>query len=246
MVTADLEHALRVRGRAVQWPASDFRVMRTADMTASDRTIAHELFDVAYDRANHAYLDKSFHALRYIAFAEPGGIAAGFALNDQRELALPRLGVEWVSLGGICCIAPEFCRRGLFGLLESLAGSAAGIAPDGRRRLSCGRMAHPASFRGAAANPSGVPKVGMRPTRWQQEVGLVIAGVYGSTLDPTTFTVVGAGTPIGYPRMEVEATEEEWRAFEHVDRDRGDALLSIAWSPEAPDGWIASRSRGRR
>lgn len=241
-MTADLEHTLHVRGRAAQWPACDFRVMRTAEMTAADRTLAHELFDVAYDRANHPYLDKSFGALRYIAFAEPGGIAAGFALNDQRELPLPRLGVEWVSLGGICCIAPEFRRRGLFGRLESLAGAAAGVAPEQRRRLSCGRMAHPASFRGAAANPSGVPKPGVHPTRWQQEVGLAIAEVYGSTLDPTTFTVVGDGTPIGYPRMDVEATAEEWRAFEHVDRDRGDALLSIAWSPVAPDGWTARRS----
>ena len=42
---------------------------------------------------------------------------------------------------------------------------------------------------------------------------------------------------IGHPDMEIEADTEEWELFEQVDRDRGDALLTITWSPTAPPGW---------
>jgi hypothetical protein len=121
-MTADLAHALAVRGRAWQWPIGDFRVTPTAAIGAAERAIAHDLFEIAYDRANHAYLDKSLTRLRFIAFATIDGEPAGFALNDRRVVDLPYLGRQWLYLGGLCCIDPRFRRRGLFGHLERLAG----------------------------------------------------------------------------------------------------------------------------
>lgn len=226
--------------RQRDFSAYDFRAGRTDRLTGEDREAAHGLFDVAYRQANHAYLEKSFTRLRFFAIARRDGEPAGFALSDARRMPLPRLeGLHYVSLGGICCIAPQFRRRGLFGRLEGLAGSEARLSPGTGRRLGCGRMAHPASFRGMSRNPTVVPKMGATPGAWQQEVGLAVAEVYGSRLDPETFVCVGDGTPIGYPEMEIEATEQEWEIFRRVDRDRGDSLLAIAWSPDAPEGWDA-------
>lgn len=238
----DLSHALAVRGRAWQWPCGDFTVMCTSDVGPAERELAHTLFDIAYERANHAYLDKSLTRLRFVAFAVVDGVPAGFALNDRLVVDLPYVGRQWLYLGGLCCIDPRFRRHGLFGRLERLAGEAAGDAL-GARILSAGRMAHPASYRGALRNPTHVPRVGETPTRVQQAVGLKVAEIYGSRLDPLTFATIGDGTPIGYPRMDVEATPEEWRSFAHVNRDRGDALLSLTWSPDAPAGWGAPPRR---
>ncbi|MDA0365781.1 MAG: hypothetical protein O3B31_09605 [Chloroflexi bacterium] len=242
-MASDLAHALAVRGRAWQWPSGDFTVMPTGEIGRVERDIAHTLFEIAYDRANHAYLDKSLTRLRFIAFALVEGEPAGFALNDRLFVELPYVGRQWLYLGGLCCIDPRFRRRGLFGYLERLAGAAAGDALD-EPILAAGRMAHPASYRGALRNPTHVPRVDESPTPLQRAVGLAVAEIYGSRLDPETFATVGDGTPIGYPRMDVEATPEEWRSFAHVNRDRGDALLSLTWSPRAPDGWDAPRKGG--
>ena len=86
-------------------------------------------------------------------------------------------------------------------------------------------------------NPTVVPKVGVPITAWQKEVGLRVAELYGVTLNPETFVVEGTGTPIGYPDIEVEVPDSEWRIFGEVNRDRGDSLLAIAWSPDAPEDW---------
>ena len=40
-------------------------------------------------------------------------------------------------------------------------------------------------------------------------VGLAVADIYGSRLDPETFATIGDGTPIGYPRLDVDATPED-------------------------------------
>jgi hypothetical protein len=37
--------------------------------------------------------------------------------------------------------------------------------------------------------------------------------------------------------MELDVEPREWELFEAVDRDRGDALLAIAWAPDAPGDW---------
>ncbi len=223
--------------RERDFTAFEFEVFRTSDLPAEARAHAFALFDATYRQANHAYLAKSLGRLRYLSLATRDGVAAGFAVGETRVLDLPRLPRQTVALAGICCVHPNFRRRGLFGKLESLVLSA-DRPPRTGRTLSCGRMAHPASMRGMARNPTVVPKPGVRPTAWQREVGQAIAGAYGvHAFDPETFVCVGAGEPIGYPILDIESEPEEWEVFRAVNRDRGDALLAIAWNPDAPPGW---------
>jgi hypothetical protein len=209
----------------------------TADLSGDDRAMMSALFDIAYRDANQPYLEKSLPKLRFAALATQGETAAGFSLGDMRVMDLPRLPQQVVVLAGICCIDPRFRRRGLFGALQRAAVSGAGIVPRGRL-LSAGRMAHPVSFR--VMNPATrIPRYGITPTAWQREVGQAIADVYGvPRFDAETFVCHGTGEPIGYPNIEMEVEPEEWRIFEQVDRDRGDSLLGLTWSPDAPEGWL--------
>ena len=99
-------------------------------------------------------------------------------------------------------------------------------------------MAHPAALRVFRGHPTLVPKPGIRPTPWQQEVGQAIAEAYGvHAFERETFVCIGSGEPIGYPVIEFEVGPEEWEVFRPVNRDRGDALLAMAWLPDAPEGW---------
>jgi len=215
----------------------DFKVVETCKASAEELQNAFALFEMNYRQANRAYLEKSLGTLRYFALAEHQGTPAGFALGERRVMDLPRLPAQAVELAGICCIAPQFRRRGLFSMLEALAIGAAEV-PEHQRRLTCGRVAHPAARRTIAVNPTVVPKPGVRPTRWQQEVGQAIADAYGvHAFDPDTFICVGSGEPIGYPIIEVDVQPEEWEVFRQVNRDRGDTLLAIVWVPDAPPGW---------
>jgi hypothetical protein len=214
------------------------RVIRTDALTGDDLETVHHLFDLSYRRANHAYLEKSFTKLRYIAIASSGETPVGFAAADTVETYVPRMtGPQIVSLAGICCVSSDYRRMGLFRKLEGLAGNASGISRAGKRVLVCGRMAHPASFRTISRSPAVIPKYGVPPSDWQKEVGLRVAELYGVNLDPETMVVIGSGVPIGYPIIEQEVTEEEWLPFKAVNRDHGDSLLGITWSPDAPEGW---------
>ncbi len=214
-----------------------FKTVKTKDISEEDRRTVVALFEGSYRQANLAYIEKSLGRLANLALAFQDGMAAGFAVGEARLMDLPRLPRQVVSLAGICCVDPRFRRRGLFGALESRA-LAFDRPPAAERRLSCGRMAHPASFKGMSGNPSVVPKPGVRPTPWQQEVGRAIAEAYGVyAFDPETFVCLGSGAPIGYPIIEIEAEPAEWEVFKPVNRDRGDALLGISWSPAAPPGW---------
>ena len=214
-----------------------FRTVPTDAVTAEERALMLRLFDACYRQANHGHLEKSLGRLRYVSFAHEGEQPAGFGLADARVLDLPALAQQTVVLGGLCCVLPAFRRRGLFGELMRRAVLAA-EPPARERSLTVGRMGHPGAFRGLARNPTVVPKPGVRPTPWQQEIGQMIADVYGvDTFDPETFVGIGAGTPIGYPVIELEAEPHEWEVFRPVDRDRGDSLLGIAWGPDAPPGW---------
>jgi hypothetical protein len=215
----------------------DFRVVEADQVSAEDLQKVFSLFEMNYRQANRAYLEKSLRTLRYLALAEHEGTAAGFGLAECRVMDLPRLPAEVVNLAGICCIAPQFRRRGLFTELERLALAASQVPPHSRR-LSCGRMAHPAGMRVFVRHPTVVPKPGVRPTPWQQEVGQAIAAAYGShAFDPETFVCIGSGQPIGYPIIDFEVEPSEWEVFRQVNRDRGDALLAMVWTPEAPPGW---------
>ena len=70
----------------------------------------------------------------------------------------------------------------------------------------------------------------------QQRTLLEIKRTQG--FDRETFVCHGTGIPIGYPNIEMEVELDEWRVFEHVNRDRGDSLLGLTWSPDAPEGWL--------
>jgi hypothetical protein len=59
-------------------------------------------------------------------------------------------------------------------------------------------------------------------SKWQKEIGLSVAALYGFALDPETFIVLGSGQPIGYPDLEYDIPEEEWLPFRGVNRDRGE------------------------
>jgi hypothetical protein len=215
----------------------EFDVVATSGLgeRALDRVLA--LFRASYRAANEAYLKRSLTRLSFIATATSADALAGFALGEMRIMDLPRLPQQAVALAGICCIDAGFRRRGLFRELERRAFMAAGVSFE-PRVLSCGRMAHPASFRTMNWSPTHVPKRRTRPTPWQREVGAIIAAAYGvNSFDPDTFVCLGSGIPIGYPSMEMDVRPEEWDVFAPVNRDRGDSLLGFFWVPDAPEGW---------
>ncbi len=215
----------------------EFEVVETERVSDLQRSDLLQLFEANYREANAAFLDKSLRTFRHVAVARRKGHAVGFGLADRRMIELPRLGGQAVTLAGLCCIAPDFRRMGLFGELERLAAAATQV-PETGRVLLCGRMAHPAAMRQLARIPGAVPEPGCRPNEWQQEVGSAIARTYGvHDFDAATFVCVGDGRPIGYPRIEFEVEPHEWKVFESVDRSRGDALLAMVWLPDAPPGW---------
>lgn len=149
---------------------------------------------------------------------------------------LPRLPRQPVALAGICCVEPGYRRKGLFRELEIRALRAAGL-PVGERLLSCGRVTHPASFRTMTWSPNHVPKRGSRPSVWQQEVGAAIARAYDvDQFDRETFVCAGSGVPMR-PILDVDVEPEEWEPFAHLDVERGDCLLGLLWTPNAPEGW---------
>jgi len=218
-------------------PRLDLTLEETTALSGAERETLLALFRSSYHQANPAFLEKSLEALRWAALAHQEGRPVGFALGETRVMDLPRLPAQVVSLAGICCVRNELRRRGLFGRLERLVFSAQEV-PEAPRRLFCGRMAHPAALRTIARIPTVLPRPGHRPTPWQREVGQAIAEAYGvHGFDPETFVCIGPGEPIGYPDIEFDVEPHEWELFEPVDRDRGDALLAIAWAPDAPPGW---------
>ncbi|MBN1382814.1 MAG: hypothetical protein JXA41_14170 [Deltaproteobacteria bacterium] len=214
------------------------RIIRTSDLTDADRQIIHVLFDLTYEQANHEYLDKSLKKLRFLALAHDQSTPAGFALGDAVMSPLPRMAeLQCVVLAGICCVASDYRRLGLFAHLEALSIRESGLIKPEGRKLVCGRMAHPVSLRIMRDNPTVVPKYGLTPSKWQKEIGLRVAELYDVALNTETFVVVGEGQPIGFPKMELNVPEEEWLPFRSVNRGRGDSLLAISWTPDAPQGW---------
>ena len=219
--------------------AFEFRVWQTDSVPDEIVQQVKVVFAENYRDANETYLDKNLGKLRFLTTGHHrDGRMAGFALGECRVIDLPRLPAAVVNLAGLCCVSPDFRRHGLFGRLEGLALGAY-APPPAERYLSCGRCAHPASFRNFFRNLAAVPHRSHAPTEWQKEVGTAVAEAYGSPgFDPETFVVKGSGIPIGWPLIEIEATPEEWEMFAAVDRTKGDSLLGIAWAPGPPEGWL--------
>jgi hypothetical protein len=177
--------------------------------------------------------------MRYIARAKRHGALLGFTLSDARFAPLPRFDEpQLVLLAGIGCIVPERRRTRLFSYIAALAARASGLLEKATARfLVCGRMGHPAGFRSMKGLPSVVPREGKALSPWHLEVAARVAEIYGSRLKEGSMVIDGGGRPIGRPRIEIDVADEEWIPFRDVDRDRGDSLLAIAWSPDAPPGW---------
>ena len=219
-------------------PGFTFNVYQTDSLPADVFRAVAGVFSENYREANLTYLEKNIGKLRFVSVAvAENGETAAFALGESRVIDLPRLPETSVRLAGLCCVTTPYRGKGLFGRLEGLALGAYEL-PPAERALSCGRCAHPASFRNFARNPNAVPHRGKKPTAWQKEVGQAIADAYGSPgFDPETFVVKGTGVPIGWPVIEIHAAPEEWEVFEPVDRSKGDSLLGIAWQGTLPEGW---------
>ena len=216
----------------------DTHVVRTDALSSNDLSMVHQLFDLSFRQATHPYLEKSFSRLRYMALAKMGDTLVGFAVADAVKTRLPRLTEpQVVLLAGISCVAADYRRMGLFRRLETLAANASGLLTPETRFLTCGRMAHPASFRIINQSPAVIPKYGVPLSDWHKEMGLTVAELYGVNLDPETFVVIGEGSPFGYPVIEYQVEEREWLPFKAVNPDRGDSLLGITWTPDAPEGW---------
>jgi hypothetical protein len=140
----------------------DIRVLKTNTLTSIDRERVHLLFDFTYRQANHEYLENSLLKLRYLALATDRDEPVGFALADMLEAPLPRLpDPQTIMLAGICCVAVDFRRLGLFTKLEILASHESGLFKPDKRILMCGRMAHPVSFRTIRKSPTVVPRPGV-------------------------------------------------------------------------------------
>jgi GNAT superfamily N-acetyltransferase len=220
----------------------EVRVEHAPTLSVADRAAVHRVFEASYAEPNHEYLDRSIDRIGMLAVAvDAAGDAIGYAISRGHWLDLPRFDQpQLVLLHGMRCVAPEYRHRGVSGLVNRAVTEAvleeifAVRRPE--RRLECGRYGH-ASRAGGRDDLNAVPRVGVSPTAWQREVGLMVADAYGSNLDPETFVCIGSGSPIGYPNAEFPATAAERSAFAPVDRARGDNLLVIHWSPDAPPGW---------
>lgn len=218
----------------------DFEVVAGKDLTADQIEDIMRLFDQSYSKANHAYFLKSFDVMRWIALARDGEGLAGFAVGDAVETMLPRLDApQLVAMAGIACIDARHRRGGLFGRLALASMMESGLLEPDRRYLLCGRMAHAASYRATARSSDNVvPLAGQPITAWHREMIECIAALYKVNVDPTTSRVIGKGDPIGYPKLEYEATADELTVFRDVDRDKGDSLLAMSWRPDPPAGWL--------
>lgn len=217
--------------------SSDLKTVVTREITADMRAQVHALFDRTYRDANHRYLDDSIASLGTVALGSRAGELIGFALGGCAMADLPD--PTLVLLAGLCCVAPEHRRQGIAGRLENLAISAAKKDP-GRvpSVVSAGRMAHPGSYRQIAVHPRGVPRPGLRPSAFQQEIGYAVAALFGAfDFDAEHFVCVGDGRSVGTPLVDVTATPQELDLFRHVDRARGDTLLALSWVTKPPPQW---------
>ncbi len=220
-----------------------YETLDVSDIGPTDITGLLELFDANYDQANHDYLLASFDVLKWISVARDDDRIVGFALGEGRVASLPRLEEpQPVALAGISCIDPEFRNQGLFVRLSFDSLTASGAVDPSQRMLFCGRMAHPVTYRTMRKSATNaVPDHGQDLTDWHREVITCVASLYQVEVDPETCVVIGKGEPIGYPKIEYEATAEEEALFAPVIRDRGDSLLAISWMPgEPPAGWLSS------
>ena len=195
------------------------------ELSTSDRTQLLSLFDETYAEANHDYLLASLELLEWTGIARNKEKLVGFAFGKAVKTDLPRFDEpQTVGLAGIACVSSDFRRGGLFSQLAVSAMSANGVLDSGKRFLLCGRMAHPASYRAVGrTSHNTVPTAGQKITPWHREMLLRIAELYKVKVDLDTGRVFGKGRPIGYPRMDIDATKDELETFSPVDGTKATA-----------------------
>ena len=221
-----------------QFSGIDTEVLLTKDLEDEVIYSVQKLFIDNYHEANLRYLEECFNRMRCLTLAKDDGIPIGFSLGDSVQINLPRFEEpQSVVLHGLGCIEDKYRKIGLFKHLQKLSSSLGDPIPSGSRRLICGRVAHPVSFKGISLNESVVPKINIVPTKWQQEIGKSIAQLYGVEFDEETFIVRSSAGAIGYPKIKVEASKTDWNIFRNVDRESGESLLAIVWYPDAPKDW---------
>ena len=141
-------------------------------------------------------------------------------------------------MAGIACIAPDVRRQGLFQRLATSAMMAGGNVDYSKPFLFAGRMAHVITYRTMASKTTGaVPSTNNPLSVWHKDVAVEVAKLFKCEVNRDTLVVKGSGKPVGFPLISYDATPEEEKLFEHVDRARGDSLLSMCWIPSAPAGW---------
>lgn len=213
-----------------------FEVVSAERLSPADERALAALFAESYSQADLTYLGESLARLGTVAIARRDEVIVGFSLCATRRLDLPRLPSQVVRLAGLACVDAAERRRGVMNELSRLGVISTGFLDE--PGLVCGRMANPATYRGMLRLPTAVPKPGVPPRPWHQDIGAAIATAYGvQVFDRETFVCRGRGRPIGYPRVRIEATAEEWEMFRAVDRSRGDSLLGFAWLGEPPPDW---------
>lgn len=221
----------------------EIKIVRAPTMTDADRAAVFELFDASYRQANHPYLQRSIDRIGLLAIGFRHGCPCGFSLSNCRWMDLPAFQEEQlVVLHGMRCVNPDLRHHGLSTRLsraveDEMKRGIRSERPTPERELHCGRHGH-ANGTGGGAKRGSVPRAGRTPTPWQQGVGLAVAEAFGSNLDPATFVCIGPGKPIGYPNEHFQATEAELQVWAPVNRDRGDNLLVMNWTPNPPTGWI--------
>jgi hypothetical protein len=207
----------------------------TVALSAPQARGIEALFVEGYREADLSYLRDAVRRLRHVGLAFDGERLVGFSLGESRRLDLPGLPGQVVRLAGLACVAAPYRRRNLMGRISAVA---LGAELAGEPGMFCGRMAHPATYRMMSRLRGVVPRLGVRPTPWQQAVARGVAAAYGvPEFDAETFVCRGRGRPIGYPVIDIEASPDDWALFAPVDRDRGDSLLGLSWFDAPPPGW---------
>ena len=193
-----------------------------------------EVYQAAYIDPDPEYLAGSLARATHVAVARAGTDVVGFLTGGTADLDIEGVGTVFAWMPGLACVSPEVRRKGLFQTLgATLMRAAVPRAPQ----LFGAKFAHPGSARGARRSPTAMPRQGVTPNAVHRAVGAAVARALGaSDFDADHFVCKGNGRPLR-ALIEVQASPEEWEAFEHVDRENGDSLLSVDWMGPLPEGW---------
>lgn len=219
-----------------------------AELPAADRDLLHGVFASAYVGPDPAYLDRQLDTMTCLVVARRGTDVVGFALGGGRNIRTPALGEVKVAMPGLTCVDPREQRSGIGQGMGNRA-TWLNLSTHGPREVAGLRFATPASLamamkgRGQVVWPTSEDPYAQfdHPTPAQIELAHEVALAYGNRgYDPATGACIGLGRPIGVPNVEPDVSDEYWRRFDGIDRERGDSLLALRWLVEPPPAWFAS------